>query len=396
MPTKKAAAPSRPPRERPLVAPGRVKREDRVIIAFEAGASQRRWTVLLRPFLLLPHLLWSALLAVGTVVVLVMAWFGALFTGRVPDGLAAFLSNVLQYQTRVLGYGPLLLTDDYPRFSLGDLGHTIAVDTAPGPLNKAAVLFRPVLMIPSVTLAFVVMLGAEVAGIVGWLVTFVLGRMPQPMLQANASVLRYVTRANAFAFMLTAEQPTSLFRGDQAFRPLGGGFDSPEQDVPVIPQWPYEMRVVLSRGAKRLLAAFVVLGALGTVGYTVGAAALVSSGPESSNRYEVLRDAHDDLAAALNRFNSEVRACAGEAQLACLHEADTGFASAFDAFAVSASTLGASAASDTAMLLVNARSCATALRARAVSINAAAYDAALPQVRAALVAFDRAYADLVQ
>jgi hypothetical protein len=57
------------------------------------------------------------LLAVAEGVVLVIAFFAGLFTGRWPAGLRHFTLGVLRWWLRVEAY-LLLLTDQYPPFAL--------------------------------------------------------------------------------------------------------------------------------------------------------------------------------------------------------------------------------------------------------------------------------------
>ena len=55
--------------------------------------------------------------------VVIVAWFALVFTGRYPRGMYDFVAGFLHYETRVFGYG-CLLTDQYPPFS-GDRGRVL-------------------------------------------------------------------------------------------------------------------------------------------------------------------------------------------------------------------------------------------------------------------------------
>ena len=56
-----------------------------VLIAFAGSAPQSRLTVLIRLLMAIPHfvVLWA--LAIAAYVVVIIGWFGALFTGRLPS-----------------------------------------------------------------------------------------------------------------------------------------------------------------------------------------------------------------------------------------------------------------------------------------------------------------------
>jgi len=78
-----------------------------------------RWLPLVKWFLAIPHYIVLFFLYIAVVVVVVIAWFAILFTGRYPRGLFDFVEGVLRWQNRVAGYAFLLVTDRYPPFSLG-------------------------------------------------------------------------------------------------------------------------------------------------------------------------------------------------------------------------------------------------------------------------------------
>lgn len=79
---------------------------------------RNRLTVFFRLFMIIPHAIVLYLVSIAAVFALVAAWFVALFTGAVPEGIHKFLAGVTRWSTRVNAYA-LLLTDQYPPFSLG-------------------------------------------------------------------------------------------------------------------------------------------------------------------------------------------------------------------------------------------------------------------------------------
>jgi len=72
----------------------------------------------LRVFMAIPHLIVLSVLSVAAFVVVVVAWFAILFTGRYPRGLFDFVLGVGRWWLRVQAYATLLVTDRYPPFSL--------------------------------------------------------------------------------------------------------------------------------------------------------------------------------------------------------------------------------------------------------------------------------------
>ena len=81
-------------------------------------ANVNRWLPLVKWFLAIPHYIVLVFLYLAALVVLVVAWFAILFTGRYPRGMFEFIEGVLRWHVRVAGYALLLVTDQYPPFRL--------------------------------------------------------------------------------------------------------------------------------------------------------------------------------------------------------------------------------------------------------------------------------------
>lgn len=77
-----------------------------------------RWLPLVKWLLAIPHYVVLVFLAVAAVLVIVIAWFAILFTGKYPRGLFDFVVGVGRWNLRVSAYAFLLVTDEYPPFSL--------------------------------------------------------------------------------------------------------------------------------------------------------------------------------------------------------------------------------------------------------------------------------------
>ena len=77
-----------------------------------------RWLPLVKWLLVIPHAI--ALLALGVIaiVAVVIAWFAILLTGRYPQALFNYIVGVGRWALRVQAYAMLLVTDQYPPFSL--------------------------------------------------------------------------------------------------------------------------------------------------------------------------------------------------------------------------------------------------------------------------------------
>ncbi|GAA2828945.1 DUF4389 domain-containing protein [Kitasatospora sp. CM 4170] len=206
---------------------------------------QNRLTVLFRILLLIPQFIVVWVLSVVAFFVAVIGWFGALVLGRLPMFAADYLSGYVPYETRVTTY--LMLThDSYPPFRFRTPEYPVQVELRPGELNRLAVFFRLILVIPAAIIQGVVFAGWWMVALISWVVVLVLGRMPEPLFESTAAILRYRMRYMAYLLMLTPAYPKRLF-GDEPGEAEGG---------PVSATRP----LVLSGGGRGLLVVFIILG----------------------------------------------------------------------------------------------------------------------------------------
>ena len=76
------------------------------------------WLPLVKWILAIPHHIVLAFLVVGEAVVVVIAWFAIILTGRYPRGMFHYVVGVHRWALRVNAYAFLLITGRYPPFSL--------------------------------------------------------------------------------------------------------------------------------------------------------------------------------------------------------------------------------------------------------------------------------------
>ncbi|MFI9361532.1 DUF4389 domain-containing protein [Kitasatospora sp. NPDC053057] len=214
------------------------------VLDMPAPGPQSRWTVLLRFLLLIPQFVVVWVLSVAAFFVTVIGWFGALVLGRLPGFVADYLTAYLPYETRVTAY--LMLTvDRYPPFRFRAPEYPVQVGLRPGELNRLAVLFRIILVIPASIVQGLAYAGWWLVSFIIWLVVLVLGRMPQPLYEATTAIVRYRMRFTAYLVMLTSAYPKRLF-----------GEEPGSEPEPVSATRP----LVLSGAGRGLLVLFLILG----------------------------------------------------------------------------------------------------------------------------------------
>ena len=81
-------------------------------------AGLNRWLPLVKWLLAIPHYVVLAVLYLGALLAVIVAWFAILFTGRFPRGPFDYLVGVGRWTNRVTAYAFLLVTDEYPPFRL--------------------------------------------------------------------------------------------------------------------------------------------------------------------------------------------------------------------------------------------------------------------------------------
>ena len=166
-----------------------------------------RLTVFFRLLLAIPHLIWLALWGIAAELAALVAWFAALFTGRVPAGLHNFMASFVRYAIRVTAY-VFLLADPFPPFGSGG---TYPVDLRvdrPQPQGRLSVFFRLLLAVPALVLAYVFRLVNQVVAVLGWFYSLAFGRMNEGMRNISAWLLRYEAQTYAYVFLLTGRYPS--------------------------------------------------------------------------------------------------------------------------------------------------------------------------------------------
>jgi hypothetical protein len=97
-----------------------IEENDVVSVTFpEVDAKQlNRWLPLIKWLLALPLYLVGLVYLVYAALLTLLGWFSILFTGNYPEVCAEGVVGTIAYWNRVVGYAFLLVTDEYPTFSL--------------------------------------------------------------------------------------------------------------------------------------------------------------------------------------------------------------------------------------------------------------------------------------
>jgi hypothetical protein len=179
-------------------------------VTFEADYVERRsrLTTFFRLILVIPHIIVLAFYGFAAIVVVIIAWFALLFTGRWPRGMYDFVSGFFRYSTAVNGYC-YLLTDVYPPFGPDVDAYPVRLNIAPPKeeYSRLKVLFRVILAIPPYIISYAMSIVAQIGGLLAWFAIVVTGRQPKGLQDMIVLGLSYQQRAYAYMALITEDWP---------------------------------------------------------------------------------------------------------------------------------------------------------------------------------------------
>jgi hypothetical protein len=302
-----------------------------LLVSFPPRAKQRRWTVLLRIFMVIPLAFVLLFVGIATLVVVFIGWFGALFTGRTPQFTRDLVTIFLRLYVRLQAYASLM-TDQFPAFSFEETPTDptrVAVPNATT-MNRWAVFFRVILFIPVYVLAAVVVSGLAVIQVVMWFVVLITGWLPAPVHDAYGAVFRYTNRYAAYTYLLVPTYPWGLF-GDRPS--LTGSIATDTNLVPGTsleqPPSPQPWDIVIGRGAKWVVAVAIVLGVPSFI-----ASRALDYRHSAAYQHQQLVNANNNLVSQISQFSSNGKTCRSRTdEVSCLEQNDHTIAEQLTTFA---------------------------------------------------------------
>ena len=173
------------------------------------GEGRNRLTTFFRSIVSIPWLIVAALYGFAASIAILVAWFALVFTARYPEGLYNFVAGYVRMISRVNAFY-YLATDEWPPFG-GEEGSSYPVRIGiPAPkqeYSRMKALFRLIVGIPVLLLAYVQSLIALVIAIIAWFAILFTGKLSEGLFDPLRSALAYNARANAYFFLLTEDWP---------------------------------------------------------------------------------------------------------------------------------------------------------------------------------------------
>ncbi|HEY1538211.1 MAG TPA: DUF4389 domain-containing protein [Solirubrobacteraceae bacterium] len=173
------------------------------------AVKRSRLTIFFRGIMSIPLEIWSLFYVLAAGVVVFLAWFAILFTGRYPAGMYGFVAGYTRFATRLAAYA-YLVTDAYPPFDGGEHpAYPVTVAIAPPPLrlSRVTTFFRYPLLIPVAVIQFAFVIWLYLLAIALWFVGVITGKTSPGLTGAALFPLAYLTRALAYSNLLTDRWP---------------------------------------------------------------------------------------------------------------------------------------------------------------------------------------------
>ena len=174
---------------------------------------------LIKWLLAIPHYIVLCFLWIAFCVVLVIAFFAILFTGKYPKGLFEFNTGVLRWSWRVGFYSYQALgTDKYPPFTLESVDYPADLEVAyPESLSRGLVLIKWwLLAIPHYIIVGLFQGGyggrgggglVSILAIIAAIVLLFTGKYPKDIFKFVVGMNRWTYRVAAYVVLMTDHYP---------------------------------------------------------------------------------------------------------------------------------------------------------------------------------------------
>ena len=185
-----------------------------VTFAFDPPEGVARWRPLVSWLLAIPHLAILYVVQAVAGICTVIAWFAIVFTGKLPEGLAGFITMGMRYQTRAMTY-VLFLREEYPPFTfdttVADPGDDprVRLDVTPAlaDRNRVTTFFRYFMVLPQVIVLSLVGIAVFAAVLIAWFAVLFTGKWPAGIQTFVLGFFRWSTRVTGYMYLLTDEYP---------------------------------------------------------------------------------------------------------------------------------------------------------------------------------------------
>ena len=180
-------------------------------VTFEADYVERRTrlTTFFRLILAIPLAIWLYVYGIVAFIVVVIAWFAIVITGRYPQGLYDFDAGFVRFLRASPPTSPCCVTATRSFGGSDDPSYPVRM-RFDGPLERYSrlkTLFRIILAIPILVLRYVMQLMLEIGAVAAWFVIVITGNMPRGLFDLMVLANSYIARSDAYILLLTETYP---------------------------------------------------------------------------------------------------------------------------------------------------------------------------------------------
>lgn len=166
-----------------------------------------RLTVFFRSLLALPHTVWLLVYGIAATLVAWVAFFAALFMGRLPAGMHGFLSDYVRYASYVRAYR-LLVVNRYPPFS-GRASYDVDIVIPPPPRQRRlTVFFRGLLVLAAALWRLLWALWMGLVRFAAFWYALFMGRLSEGLERRLVRYLVFNVRVTAYQLYLVDRFPS--------------------------------------------------------------------------------------------------------------------------------------------------------------------------------------------
>jgi hypothetical protein len=198
--------------------------EHPVDITFTTSLKRSRLRLIIKGILLIPHMIWLMLWSIPVSFAMSWMFLCALFAGRTPEKTYQYVLRHFQYQMRI-GAWSLMLTEISPPFNGTDPYEDATRVTPPAEYRqrRLGVLFRALMAIPAIIVAYGYMIGLIFVTSIAAPAILILGRIPERQWRFIARAHVFFARLAAYLIILTNVEPAKLPDGEPAWDSSGDG-----------------------------------------------------------------------------------------------------------------------------------------------------------------------------
>ncbi len=158
-------------------------------------------------------LIYSGLLTVVLEILVFIAWFAILFTGRFPESFLGFCVMIFRWSQNVAAY-MYLLADQYPPFGAGPYSLDLEIQS-PQERNRLTTVFRIILVIPHAIVLFFLGIATAVLTVIAWVAILITGQYPEGFFDFVVGTMRWSARVGAYIYLFVDEYPPFSLSSDE-------------------------------------------------------------------------------------------------------------------------------------------------------------------------------------